>query len=318
MITIARQFMSKDPNLKNSSNTKDNRTENNKTEHRSEHKDKEGPKNEAGVRRRSRREGISSYIKKKIYSPTSSLVLTLFTLIVSFLSLIVVTLESSDLVPGYLYESFRFFDRIFSLIFFTEFLVRLWFAKKKTHYLRWGWVDLLSALPLYEFKLLRIFRVIIIIRVLKNLFELKRFKTEFLNHGTLQTKINNTFLVFILFTFLLILTATVSILIFETDLPYKPNADFHINTLGKALWWSIVTITTVGYGDLYPISIGGKITAIILMLFGIGLFSGLTVYFSSILIKNFQNDKEQKKIKKEVINLKKELEEIKLLLKKRL
>src|SRR6056297_1001689 len=75
--------------------------------------------------------------------------------------------------------------------------------------------------------------------------------------------------------FLLLVTSTL-ILIFEPQNRFEGFLD--------ALWWSIVTITTVGYGDKYPITIAGRIIAIILMLTGIGIFGAVTANIADLLI----------------------------------
>lgn len=57
-----------------------------------------------------------------------------------------------------------------------------------------------------------------------------------------------------------------------------------INSVGEALWWSLTTITTVGYGDLYPVTLSGKIVAAVLMITGISLFSAGAAMFSSWIL----------------------------------
>ncbi len=241
----------------------------------------------------------------------SQLVFNLFLLLVSLLSLLIVALEFLNLVPAYLQSTFVFMDFVFSFIFLTEFLMRLKFSRNKLKYLRWGWIDLLSAIPLYQFKVLRVLRIIVFLRVLKSIIQLHRIRNIFHQENSLKSIVSNSFLAFILLTVLMLMISTVSILYFEHRAePLSPT--HHIKTLQNALWWSFVTITTVGYGDFYPTTIGGKITAIILMVFGIGLFSSLTVYFSSFLINRFQKEVSQKEIKR----LSKEIKEIKQMLQK--
>jgi voltage-gated potassium channel len=62
----------------------------------------------------------------------------------------------------------------------------------------------------------------------------------------------------------------------------NPNAN--IQTGGEALWWSIVTMTTVGYGDYFPITPGGRITGVFVMVTGIGIIGALASIFASLLV----------------------------------
>ena len=64
---------------------------------------------------------------------------------------------------------------------------------------------------------------------------------------------------------------------------FAPNSTIH-NT-GDALWWSLVTVTTIGYGDKYPVTGEGRVLAAVLIIFGIGLVASLTGYFASTIIK---------------------------------
>ena len=94
---------------------------------------------------------------------------------------------------------------------------------------------------------------------------------------TLKTKItqlteNPTFRIFLIMLIVWVV-GSFSIIIFESG---------NIDTIGDAIWWTIVTITTVGYGDFFPLSLPGRILAVIIMFFGIGLISVITGSISSI------------------------------------
>ncbi|MBC8385478.1 MAG: two pore domain potassium channel family protein, partial [Candidatus Cloacimonetes bacterium] len=82
-----------------------------------------------------------------------------------------------------------------------------------------------------------------------------------------------------LIIFLVIITGAVVILLFE----YK-NTDSNIKNVFDAIWWSLVTITTVGYGDLVPITFWGRIIGIIFILMGFILFSIFTAFIASSFI----------------------------------
>jgi voltage-gated potassium channel len=84
-----------------------------------------------------------------------------------------------------------------------------------------------------------------------------------------------------------------------------------INSFADALWWAVVTITTVGYGDVVPISLVGKAVAVVLMLGGIAFFSGVTANLASYLIKHKEPEKDDiNKLVKEVERLRQELTQL--------
>jgi voltage-gated potassium channel len=72
--------------------------------------------------------------------------------------------------------------------------------------------------------------------------------------------------------------------------------DSNINTPSDALWWSFVTITTVGYGDYYPKTLLGRITAGVLMTAGVGLFGTLTAYVASYFVREDKHLEENPKL----------------------
>ncbi len=243
-------------------------------------------------------------------SPLATLVYNIFSFIISLISIIIIILQTINPIPAYLEESFIFLDKFFSLIFLAEFIFRLIIAEKKLAYLKWGWIDLLSAIPFYQFKIFRIFKIIAFVRVLKSFMQIWRLKNILKQHNSLQSIVNNSFFAFILLTIIITIISTLSVVYFENQDP-NLNTTTHITTIEQAFWWSLVTITTVGYGDLFPYTLGGKITAIILMFFGIGLFSSLTVYTSSFLTNRFGEKRDEKEIKE----LSKEIQEIKKMIK---
>ena len=64
----------------------------------------------------------------------------------------------------------------------------------------------------------------------------------------------------------------------------------NIHTVGDALWWSLVTVTTIGYGDKYPVTAEGRLLAAVLLIFGIGMIASLTGYFASWMLKLTTSD----------------------------
>lgn len=87
----------------------------------------------------------------------------------------------------------------------------------------------------------------------------------------------------VLYALIMIISSASAVAIFEGG----PNSQFP--TYHDALWWSTVTITTVGYGDFFPVSAGGRVVALILMLGGVGIFGAITANLASLLLKSPDN-----------------------------
>ncbi|WP_338327313.1 potassium channel family protein [Porphyromonas gingivalis] len=75
----------------------------------------------------------------------------------------------------------------------------------------------------------------------------------------------------------------------------------NITTAEDAIWWSYVTITTVGYGDKYPVTTEGRIIAMFLMTAGVGLFGTFTAYIASLFVSD--NKKKRNRNKRMIVNL---------------
>ena len=89
-------------------------------------------------------------------------------------------------------------------------------------------------------------------------------------------------------TVLVIIFSSISILIVETA------PDSNIKTAEDAVWWTFVTITTVGYGDKYPVTTEGRLIGIIVMVVGVGLFGTYTGYIASLFVSEGKKEDEKK------------------------
>lgn len=163
------------------------------------------------------------------------------------------------------FESIQYF---ISGLFLVDFFYRLFTAKDKKKYLKTSWIDLVLCLPFYAPTWMVVTTTL---RSLKTILEF------------VLVKIDSAFISMLILGASLVTFSTISILQFEN------LETCNIKSAWDAVWWSICTITTVGYGDKFPMTDGGKIVAIILMVCGIGLFGTLIGYFSS-----FFTDKEKK------------------------
>lgn len=162
-------------------------------------------------------------------------------------------------------------DNLICMIFLYDFFHRLIVAKDKLHYLRWAWIDLISSIPaLPAFHVGRAVRIIRVLRLLRGFRSVKTISSVLFAHRAKGTLATAAFLCLMLVAF-----SSVMILQVE-DLPGA-----NIRSPEDALWWSITTVTTVGYGDRYPTTTEGRIIGCCLMLCGVGLFSVLAGAFAS-------------------------------------
>lgn len=166
-------------------------------------------------------------------------------------------------------------DDLVCLIFLSDFFIGLYRASEKKVYLKHHWIDFLGSIPrMRMLHLGRCYSVYRVIHVLRSIGSIKKV-LEFLLINYRQ----NTIGLILSISIVLVFASSVCILNAEAHLP-----EANINSAENALWWSIVTITTVGYGDLYPVSTIGRIIGSLLMMFGIGLFGVYTAYVASFFL----------------------------------
>jgi voltage-gated potassium channel len=157
-------------------------------------------------------------------------------------------------------------DLIVCVFFFCDFITTLARAPDRMRYLyTWGWLDLAASIPAIDaFRIGRVGRVVRILRVLRI------FKASRMVAMALATRRRGSAIwaaVFI--AIVVVFSASIAVLEFE-------RVDGNIKTAEDAVWWAITTITTVGYGDRYPVTTEGRIVAVALMIVGAGLFGTLT------------------------------------------
>lgn len=193
--------------------------------------------------------------------------------ITSFINFLLITFVP---LPASIKQILTEFDYGVALIFLVDFLFRLLRAPKKLEYMRtWGWLDMLSAVPIPFFSIFRIVRVIRVTITLRKM-RLKDVERSITKHPARSTIIATGFL-----AFLVMVSGSAIMLAVE-----KGDPSANIRTGGDALWWAIVTMATVGYGDKYPVTGGGRITATVVMAVGIVIFGVLSSYLASTFISS--------------------------------
>lgn len=164
-----------------------------------------------------------------------------------------------------------YIDNTICVFFFAEFCIRFYKADNKLAFMKWGWIDLISSVPAVSY--LRAGRILRLIRLLR-LIRAFRSTQMFVRH-VFRNKAKGTFTSVTILAVLLIIFSSIAILQVEKD----PASN--IKTAEDAIWWAYVTITTVGYGDKFPVTTEGQIIAAVLMTAGVGLFGTFTAYVSS-------------------------------------
>ncbi|MGE5191426.1 MAG: ion transporter [Deltaproteobacteria bacterium] len=169
------------------------------------------------------------------------------------------------------------------VIFFFDFFISLHRAPSKLGYLKWGWIDLLSSIPMVDmFRAGRIARIIRILRAFRGVRS-GRFLADYLVHH----RANGAFFAVALLSILLVLFSSISILQFEN------TREGNIRTPQDALWWAFATVTTVGYGDKFPVTTEGRMVAAVLMTAGVGMFGSFTGLVASWILTPTKKDTEQ-------------------------
>jgi voltage-gated potassium channel len=158
-------------------------------------------------------------------------------------------------------------DTLICVIFFADFLHSLARAPRRLEYfVKWGWLDLLSSIPMIgPLRLGRVARLARILRVLRGVRSARAIG-QFL----MARRSESAFLTAALLSLLLIVSGSIAVLQFE-----KASGG-NIVSGEDALWWAITTMTTVGYGDRFPITSEGRLVAAVLMAAGVGVFGTLS------------------------------------------
>jgi voltage-gated potassium channel len=157
-------------------------------------------------------------------------------------------------------------DLLACAVFFADFCVRFKRASNKLQFMKWGWLDLLASVPNIE--ALRAARLVRIIRVIR-MIRAVRISYRLLSQ-VLRDRPGGAFSSLLFTVFLLVMFSSLGVLMVEQ------NPGSNIRTAEDAVWWSMTTITTVGYGDHFPATVPGRLLAMGLMLCGVGLFGALS------------------------------------------
>jgi len=212
-------------------------------------------------------------------------------IIVNIASVVLESVNSIDTKYNLIFITIEF---ISTVVFTIEYLLRIWSADVNPKYKnkRLSFIftptmilDLLAILPFYvpakilkdfDLRLFRIFRLLRMLRI----FKLSRYNKSI----SLLTRVINREKEPLLLTALLAILTVVfsSAFVYAVEHDVQPEK---FASIPDAMWWGIATLTTVGYGDVYPITVGGRVFTFIILLIGLGIVAIPTGIISSSLTK---------------------------------
>ncbi len=217
----------------------------------------------------------------------------LLSLILSFLALIVISGLLFFPISREMRHLFIGLDFLICSIFILQLVVDLIRAADRVQFMKSHWIDFIASIPMIEplryARLFHILRTILVVRSGRNALK------------QLITNRRETTIASILLLLVLMITLGSSfMLLFESKDPLA-----NIQSGADALWWALVTISTVGYGDHYPVTMAGRLIATAMILCGVGIFGMISGLITSFLTtpehKQSKSDKKEIQLLQQII-----------------
>jgi len=211
----------------------------------------------------------------------------LFIQLLIILSLVTFSIETLPNLDSKYQSILNNFELFSVIIFSIEYLLRVFLTKSFFKYIFsfFGIIDFLAILPFYlstgiDLRSIRIFRLFRLFRI----FKLFKYNKALDRINSAFNEIKNELVIFLIATTFLIYFASIGIYYFEN--PVQPEL---FKSVFHSMWWAVTTLTTVSYGDMYPITTGGKIFTTIIIFIGIGMISIPTGLLASAFSKTIKN-----------------------------
>jgi hypothetical protein len=166
-------------------------------------------------------------------------------------------------------------NAILSSAFLIDFTYRLLTAESRSHYFfrMFGWADLLASVPVQQVKLLRLFRLVRVFRLLR------QYGVRNIARNLIKDRAGSALLTLLLMGILVLEFGSLEILRVE-----QKSSGANITSASDALWYTIVTISTVGYGDRYPVTNQGRVVGSLIIIVGVGIFGTFTGYLANLFL----------------------------------
>ncbi|HBZ35713.1 MAG TPA: ion transporter [Rikenellaceae bacterium] len=218
----------------------------------------------------------------------------IFTFTIQFLiilSLVTFSFETLPNLPSKIKEFLYVLEVVTIIIFTFEYIMRIIAAGKKSKYIFsfYGLIDLVAILPFYissglDLRAIRVFRLFRLVRMLK-----------LLKYSQAIRRFHRALLIakeeLILFSFVAIIMLYLSAVgIYYFENPAQPE---QFTSVFHSLWWAVTTLTTVGYGDMFPITSGGKVFTFFVLMIGLGIVAVPTGLIASALSQAREEEKKQ-------------------------
>lgn len=184
-------------------------------------------------------------------------------------SLVAMTLETVGSLPAPVRSLMEWISVACLAVFVMEYGLRLWFSPRPLSYVFsvWGIIDVVAILPalLLFVEGTVALRALLLIRLVR-LFKLYRSNRALQRLGAAFVQTRDELFVMLAVAFLVFFVASAGIYTFEHDA--QPDA---FPSIPAAMWWAVATLTTVGYGDVYPVTAAGKVFTGVILIIGLGL-----------------------------------------------
>lgn len=193
--------------------------------------------------------------------------------LVSVFNLIVIWINFVFPIYPLTLDVIEIINAILTTFFLFDFAFRILTTNSKTEYFfrNWGWADLLACVP--QFRIFRVFRIFRAVRLMR-VFGVKNMIEEIINNRA-------GIALYITVFSIIVIAEIVGIFMLRAE---AQVADANITTAGDAIWWTFVTMTTVGYGDTYPVTGTGRVLAVFVMLSGVALIGVLASFLSNFFL----------------------------------
>jgi voltage-gated potassium channel len=206
----------------------------------------------------------------------------IFILVLTIVSLLVMVLVLLPWIDEETRALLTVYDNVICVLFLIDFGINLAGTRPRRDYfiVRRGWLDLIGSIPTFGvFRFTALLRLARLSRLARISRLLRGNNKKMLIKDVVENRGSYALFITLMLAMLVLGTASVLILQFESR---SPGAN--IKTGGEALWWGVVTITTVGYGDFYPVTTLGRATGVYVMFAGVGIIGALASILASLLV----------------------------------